>query len=110
MSPVLKGLSLPEQVPARKIIGGGLSSLNIGRVHRARTAERLGAAPTSPLIVRLNARSAICITRFLWSRMKNRQSCEQNERSQGGPALIAMGVHLLIIAKWSKMVPCFPSH
>lgn len=61
-------------------------------------------------IVKLGVRSAICIIRFPRSRMKRRQSCEHNERSQGGPALIVTRVHLLIIVKWSKMVPCSLLH
>lgn len=79
-------------------------------MHQVRTAACSNTPPASFPVVKLGVRSAICITRFLWSRIKRRQSCEQNERSQGGPALIATGVHLLIIVKWSKMVPCSLLH
>ena len=76
---------------------------------QVRTAASSNTPPAST-IVKQGVRSAICITRFLLSRIKLRQSCEQNEHSQGGPALFATRVHLLIIVKWSKMVLCSLLH
>lgn len=38
------------------------------------------------------------------------RAVSKTKHSEGGPALIATRVHLLIIVKWSKMVPCSLLH